>query len=231
MSTSSGTRASRASTTAGRRFAAAVPEVQVTATGAPVARAMPSATKPAERSSITDTHSIPRLLGQHERQRRVARAGAGDRVAHAAASELVDERLDRRVGAVDRHARVAHGCLAVTSILLVPGFMQRGDAWEPLLEAAARERYTRDRSTTPATSFEGRLAEIAAAGEGAVLCGYSLGGRLALHAALRDPGRYAGVVTIGASAGIEEPVAAQRPRRGRRAARRLDGDACRSRRS
>ena len=40
-----------------------------------------------------------------------------------------------------------------------------------------------------------------------MLCGYSLGGRLALRAALRDPGRYRGLVTIGASAGIEEPVA------------------------
>ena len=40
-----------------------------------------------------------------------------------------------------------------------------------------------------------------------MLCGYSLGGRLALRAALRDPGRYRGVVTIGATAGIEEPVA------------------------
>ena len=56
-----------------------------------------------------------------------------------------------------------------------------------------------------------------------MLCGYSLGGRLALRAALRHPGRYRGVITIGASAGIEEPVA-RSPRRGRRAARRVDGD-------
>jgi len=55
-------------------------------------------------------------------------------------------------------------------------------------------------------SFEGRLGEIAAAGEGRVLVGYSLGGRLALRAALRDPERYAGVVTLGATAGIEEPA-------------------------
>ncbi len=56
--TISGTRASYASTTAGSRFAAAVPEVQVTATGSPLAFAMPSAMKPAARSSTTDTASI-----------------------------------------------------------------------------------------------------------------------------------------------------------------------------
>jgi hypothetical protein len=57
--TINGTRASQASSTAGYRFAAAVPEVQVTATGRPLALAIPSATKPAERSSITDTASMP----------------------------------------------------------------------------------------------------------------------------------------------------------------------------
>jgi hypothetical protein len=57
VSTISGTRASRASITAGCRLAAAVPEVQVTATGRPVAFAMPSAKKPAQRSSSTDTAS------------------------------------------------------------------------------------------------------------------------------------------------------------------------------
>jgi 2-succinyl-6-hydroxy-2,4-cyclohexadiene-1-carboxylate synthase len=81
--------------------------------------------------------------------------------------------------------------------------MQRGDAWEPLrerlsgeVESVALDHRRHD--------FEGRLAEIAAAGEGSVLCGYSLGGRLALRAVLGDPGRYRGLVTIGATAGIED---------------------------
>ena len=59
MRTTSGTRASQASATAGARLAAAVPEVHVMATGTPPALAMPSATKPAERSSSTDTASSP----------------------------------------------------------------------------------------------------------------------------------------------------------------------------
>jgi hypothetical protein len=54
VSTTSGTRASHASTTAGIRLAAAVPEVQVTATGLRVDLASPTATNPAERSSITE---------------------------------------------------------------------------------------------------------------------------------------------------------------------------------
>ena len=57
--TISDTRASCASTTAGWRFAAAVPDVHVTATGRPLALAMPRATKPAERSSMTEIASIP----------------------------------------------------------------------------------------------------------------------------------------------------------------------------
>ena len=93
----------------------------------------------------------------------------------------------------------------MAAIVLVPGFMQRGDAWAPLVERLP------DRIEAPSLdhrehTLTGRLDEIAAAGEGAVLCGYSLGGRLALRAALRDPDRYRGVITIGASAGIEEPV-------------------------
>ena len=50
--TMSGTRASWASITAGARFATAVPEVHVTATGRPPRFAAPSAKNPAQRSSM-----------------------------------------------------------------------------------------------------------------------------------------------------------------------------------
>ena len=90
-------------------------------------------------------------------------------------------------------------------MLFIPGFMQRGDAWRPVAELLP-ERYPSVLLDHREHSFEGRLREIAAAGEGRVLAGYSLGGRLALRAALRQPGRYAGLVTVSATAGIDEPV-------------------------
>jgi 2-succinyl-6-hydroxy-2,4-cyclohexadiene-1-carboxylate synthase len=91
-------------------------------------------------------------------------------------------------------------------VLFIPGFMQRGDAWRPVAELLT-ERYPSTLLDHREHSLEGRLAEIAGeAEEGSVLVGYSLGGRLALRAVLRDPGRYAGLVTVSASPGIDEPA-------------------------
>lgn len=91
------------------------------------------------------------------------------------------------------------------TVVFVPGFMQPGEAWAAVADRLP-ERYSSLLLDHSEQSFEGRLAEIAEAGEGAVLCGYSLGGRLALHAALRDPSRHAGLVTVGVSAGIDAPA-------------------------
>jgi 2-succinyl-6-hydroxy-2,4-cyclohexadiene-1-carboxylate synthase len=91
-------------------------------------------------------------------------------------------------------------------VLFIPGFMQRGDAWRPVAELLPK-RYPSALLDHREHTLEGRLAEIAgAAEEGSVLVGYSLGGRLALRAVLRDPGRYAGLVTVGATAGIDDPA-------------------------
>jgi len=84
--------------------------------------------------------------------------------------------------------------------------MQRRDAWRPVAELLP-ERYPSTLLDHREHTFEARLAEIAEAGEGRVLVGYSLGGRLALRAVLREPERYAGLVTVGATAGIEERAA------------------------
>ncbi len=91
-------------------------------------------------------------------------------------------------------------------ILLIPGFMQGAGAWAPAAAPLETEHDVTALEHSEHT-YEGRLDEIAAAGEGAVLCGYSLGGRLALRAALRSPNRHPAVITVGASPGIEEPEA------------------------
>ena len=90
-------------------------------------------------------------------------------------------------------------------VIFVPGFMQRGEAWSPVAELVA-ERYPSAWLDFRTHSFEGRLGELReAAAPGTVLVGSSMGGRLALHLAVREPDRFAGLVTVGASPGIDDP--------------------------
>ena len=88
-------------------------------------------------------------------------------------------------------------------MLFIPGFMQRGDAWRPVAELLP-ERYPSRMLDHAEHTFDARLAEIAHAGAGGVLVGYSLGGRLALRAALRSPDSFTGLVLVGSTPGIEE---------------------------
>jgi 2-succinyl-6-hydroxy-2,4-cyclohexadiene-1-carboxylate synthase len=98
------------------------------------------------------------------------------------------------------------------SVIFVPGFMQPAEAWAPVVERLP-QRYPSILLRHAEHEREGRIGEIAAVAADVdgdvVVCGYSLGGRLALNAAVRDPGRYAAVVVLGAAAGIDEPVARQ----------------------
>jgi len=104
---------------------------------------------------------------------------------------------------------------AAPEVVLVPGFMQGPASWSPVIERIHR-RYRALALDHRAHDREGRLAEIErAAPPGAAVVGYSLGGRLALHAALRAagrPGRFAALVTLGTSAGLEYEVERERRR-------------------
>jgi 2-succinyl-6-hydroxy-2,4-cyclohexadiene-1-carboxylate synthase len=95
-------------------------------------------------------------------------------------------------------------------VLFIPGFMQRGDAWRPVAELLP-ERYPSRVLDHAEHSFEGRLGEIEEQGAGGALVGYSLGGRIALRAALRSPDSFSALVLVGSTAGIEEgPLRAAR---------------------
>ena len=89
-------------------------------------------------------------------------------------------------------------------VVFLPGFMQRGAAWAPVADRVA-ERYRCLCLDHRTRTWAERLAEVRdAAPPDSVLVGYSMGGRLALHAAVAEPGRYAALVTVGASAGVED---------------------------
>jgi 2-succinyl-6-hydroxy-2,4-cyclohexadiene-1-carboxylate synthase len=91
--------------------------------------------------------------------------------------------------------------------------MQRGEAWEPVAARLA-ERYRCTCLDLRTWTFEERVEEIlAAVAPGDAVVGYSMGGRLALHAALREPGLLGALVLVGVSAGIEDRVEREDRRR------------------
>ena len=97
-------------------------------------------------------------------------------------------------------------------VIFVPGFMQRGDAWSPVADLVGK-RYPSAMLDFRTHSFEERVAELReGAAPGAVPVGYSMGGRLALHLAVREPERFAALVTLGASGGIDHPGERRRRR-------------------
>ena len=97
-------------------------------------------------------------------------------------------------------------------MIFVPGFMQRGDSWAPVADAVS-ERYPSACLDFRSHSFESRLGELReAAPPGTVPVGYSMGGRLLLHLAVREPDRFAALATVGASLGIDDPRERERRR-------------------
>ncbi len=80
--------------------------------------------------------------------------------------------------------------------------MQRGETWGPVL-ARVRRRYRTATVEFDEPTLAASLAAIRRAGRGGVLVGYSMGGRLALRAAIAEPSAYRALVLLGATPGIE----------------------------
>ena len=99
------------------------------------------------------------------------------------------------------------------SVGLVHGFTQTARCWGPLARGLATDHRVisidapgHGRSAAVATDLW-RSGELVADALGrGTLVGYSMGGRIALHAALAEPKRVERLVLISATAGIEDPA-------------------------
>src|SRR5258708_1488577 len=103
------------------------------------------------------------------------------------------------------------------TLVLLHGFGGTHRAWDPVLPELDHERYNplvpdlRGHGTKAGVrpiSFDGCVADVlAAAPDEFVLCGYSLGGRVAQPVALAAPGRVSRLVLISTSGGIVDAAA------------------------
>jgi 2-succinyl-6-hydroxy-2,4-cyclohexadiene-1-carboxylate synthase len=91
--------------------------------------------------------------------------------------------------------------------------MQRGSAWLPVAARVGRQRRTA-LVDLPEPSLDACVDAIRQAAGGGAAVAYSLGGRIALHAAVRHPRAFRALVLVGATPGIEDDGT----RRSRRAA-------------
>jgi 2-succinyl-6-hydroxy-2,4-cyclohexadiene-1-carboxylate synthase len=113
-----------------------------------------------------------------------------------------------------------------TTVVLLHGFAGTRRAWDPVVERLDPERYTPlapdlrghgDARDARPVSFEACVADVlAAAPDRFVLCGYSMGGRIAQHVALAAPARVERLVLIATTAGLADEA--------ERAARRVDDE-------
>src|SRR3954469_7108129 len=103
------------------------------------------------------------------------------------------------------------------TLVLLHGFGGTHRAWDPVLPELDHERYNplvpdlRGHGTKAGVrpvSFDGCVADVlAAAPDTFVLCGYSLGGRVAQHVALAAPERVTQLILVSTGAGLADPPA------------------------
>lgn len=81
--------------------------------------------------------------------------------------------------------------------------MQRGEAWAPVASRIAeRRRVALVDFGEPA--LDASIEAILAAAAGGAVVAYSMGGRIALHAAARHPGAFRALILVGATPGIDQ---------------------------
>ena len=102
------------------------------------------------------------------------------------------------------------------SVVLLHGFSGTRRAWDGVIELLDAERYRplaldlpghgdAGGARRPITFADCVRTVLALVPERFTLCGYSLGGRVALHIALAAPERVSRLVLVSCSAGIEDP--------------------------
>ena len=106
------------------------------------------------------------------------------------------------------------------TLVLLHGFGGTHRAWDPVLPELDPERYNplvpdlRGHGTKAGVrpiSFDGCVEDVlAGAPDEFVLCGYSMGGRIAQLAALTAPERVSRLVLVATSAGIDDPEVRER---------------------
>jgi 2-succinyl-6-hydroxy-2,4-cyclohexadiene-1-carboxylate synthase len=114
------------------------------------------------------------------------------------------------------------------SVVLLHGFSGTRRAWDGMIAALDAERYRPLALDLPGhgdaadamrpITFDGCVAHVLARSpERFVLCGYSMGGRVALHVALAAPERVQRLVLVASSPGIEDARERAQRRRADRA--------------
>jgi 2-succinyl-6-hydroxy-2,4-cyclohexadiene-1-carboxylate synthase len=105
-------------------------------------------------------------------------------------------------------------------LVLLHGFTQNGRCWGPFAEDLGRDHALdlvdlpgHDGSSDVDADLPTTADLVVQAGGRTTYVGYSLGGRVALHAALRHPELVARLVLIGATAGIEDHAEREARRR------------------
>ena len=191
--------------------------------GVPVALAMPSAKNAAARSSTCEC-TVSRLSRTSASTSGVER-DPGD--VHACRRPL---RTSSSANArsrtwVSRSGALIRDAVGVTeTVVLLHGFAGTGRLWDPVVARLDGERYRPlapdlrghgTAATRRPVSFEACVEDVLGlVGHPFTLAGYSMGGRIALQAALAAPDRVDRLVLVATTAGIEDPAERERRRAG-----------------